>query len=134
MLIANVILFIILFLIVGQIIFQQIRVKRAAKIVTAITFKKGMHKSQVIDVRERNVFARSHILGARNLPMSQFKEALKSLRRDQPVYLYEDREILARRAAILLKKSGFTEIYILKKGYSSWDGKIKTKGVKHGDY
>lgn len=127
MLAANIILFIILLLIVGQILFQKMQVKKAAKIIDADTFREGVRKAQVVDVRERNVFERSHILGARSLPMSQFKEALKSLRKDQPVYLYEDREILAGRAAILLKKAGFTEIYILKKGYAAWKGKVKAK-------
>ncbi|MDR0690885.1 MAG: rhodanese-like domain-containing protein [Streptococcaceae bacterium] len=127
---ANVILFIILLLIVGQILFQKMRVKKAAKIVDATTFKEGACKAQIVDVRERNIFKRSHILGARSLPMSQFRESLKSLRKDHTVYLYEDREILAGRAAVLLKKAGFTEIYILKKGYAAWNGKIKTKEAR----
>lgn len=99
--------------------------RRAAKILTAEEFRKDMRKVQVVDVREAPEFEAGHILGARNIAFTQFKERYRELRKDQPVYLYDQRNIVSGRAAAILKKNGYKEIYTLKGGYDSWDGKIK---------
>lgn len=125
--IVNGVLLLILIFIWGQILFRKFRIKRIAKVVKEEEFCKVLQKAQIVDVRERASFERSHILGARNLPISGFKDTMSALRKDKPVYLYEDREILAGRAAILLHKAGFKELYILRKGYSAWTGKKKLK-------
>ncbi|WP_028274367.1 rhodanese-like domain-containing protein [Atopococcus tabaci] len=106
-------------------IIQYFRRKNAAQDLTSEEFKQNMRKVQVIDVREKDEFAAGHILGARNIPYIQMKQRLGEIRRDQPVYLYDERRTLSRRASLLLKKEGFTDIYRLKDGYESWDGKIK---------
>src|SRR5690606_40294136 len=61
------------------------------KIVTVLTeeqFREGYRKAQLIDVREPNEFDGDHILGARNIPLSQMKQRLTEIRTDKQVYLY----------------------------------------------
>lgn len=114
---------------IGYLIFNQIRVKKAAKFVSEkdlIAHKRG---SQIIDVRERKAFNAGHILGARNIPFSTFRVFYKSIRKDMPVYLYDQGTTLSSRAALLLKKHGYKGLNILKEGYRNWNGKTKKRDV-----
>jgi 3-mercaptopyruvate sulfurtransferase SseA len=54
--------------------------KRIVKTVTEEEFRAGYRKAQLIDVREANEFEGGHILGARNIPMSQMKMRMKEIR------------------------------------------------------
>lgn len=99
--------------------------KQAATIIDEKTFQEGMHKAQVIDVREKKDFDAGHILGARNIPYSTMRAYYQGIRKDMPVYLYDQGKAMSSRAAILLKKHGYQEIYILKTGYARWEGKTK---------
>lgn len=105
---------------------QYFRRKNAGQELTAEEFKRNMRKSQIIDLREKDEFDAGHILGARNLPFLQFRQRMGEIRKDQPVYLYDDRETFSRRASLLLKKEGYDQIYRLKGGYDKWDGRIKS--------
>jgi hypothetical protein len=49
------------------------------------------------------------------------------LRKDQPIYLYEEGVSIAGRCAYRLKKNGYTNIYILKHGFDAWNGKVKKR-------
>ncbi|MFK5283238.1 rhodanese-like domain-containing protein, partial [Lacticaseibacillus paracasei] len=40
----------------------------------------------IIDVREPDEYAEGHIIGARNIPMSVFRDHLKEIPKDRPVY------------------------------------------------
>lgn len=102
---------------------------QAAKLIDEKTFKEGMRKAQVIDVREKRDFDAGHILGARNIPYSTMRSFYQQIRKDLPVYLYDQGKEMSARAAILLKKNGYEDIYILKTGYSRWDGKTKKASV-----
>lgn len=89
-------------------------------------FKKGYRKAQLIDVREPSEFKSGHILGARNIPLSQLKERTSEIRTDQPVYLYCQSGNRSRQAArIINKERGTEDIYHLEKGFKKWTGKIK---------
>lgn len=92
-------------------------------------FKEGMRKAQIIDVREKNEFDSGHILGARSIPYPMLMQSLASIRKDQPVYLYDTRTALSTRAAKKLRKNGYNNIFILKDGFEGWTG--KTKGKKY---
>lgn len=111
----------------GYELIQYFRRKNAAQDLSPDEFKKDMRRSQIIDVREKDEFAAGHILGARNIPYVQMKQRLGEIRKDQPIYLYDEKNALSRRASLLLKKEGFTDIFRLKDGYKNWDGKIKRK-------
>ena len=108
-------------------LYLKIMVKRSAKMLTEEEFKETMRKAQVIDVREKDTFDAGHILGARSMPYSMLKTTIGSLRKDQPVYLYDQKKALSIRAANLLRKNGYTDIYILKGGYDGWTGKVKKR-------
>ncbi len=96
-------------------------------VLTEEQFREGYRKAQLIDVREPNEFDGGHILGARNIPLSQMKQRLTEIRPDKPVYLYCQNTVRSGRAAQLLRKKGYKELYQLKGGFKKWSGKIKKK-------
>lgn len=101
---------------------------RQMKIITELTqeeFIQGYRKAQLIDVREPNEFEGGHILGARNIPLTQLKMRLQEIRTDKPVYLYCQGSSRSGRAAQILYKHGCRDIYRLKGGFKKWTGKIK---------
>ena len=106
-------------------IVQYYRRKKSATALDNESFNQNLRKVQLIDIRERDEYNAGHILGARNIPLFEMKQRYKELRRDTPIYLYEDGTYGAYRAAIILKKQDFEEISILKDGFKKWDGRIK---------
>lgn len=126
-LILNIVLAAILLAMIGYEGYGYFARKRAAVELSEEDFKKEMRKVQVIDVREKAEFDAGHILGARNIPYSTFKTRYTEIRKDIPVYLYDQKKAMSGRAAVRLKKNGYTQIYRLKDGYQSWTGKIKKK-------
>ncbi|MFB3233711.1 rhodanese-like domain-containing protein, partial [Staphylococcus pseudintermedius] len=90
-------------------------------------FQEGIRKAQVIDLREKADYDYGHIIGARNIPMTMFRQRYQGLRKDQPIYLVDANGIASYRAARTLKKKGYTNLYMLKGGYKKWTGKIKSK-------
>ena len=125
--VINGILLVIVLAMVFNELYLKIMLKRSAKMLTEEEFKETMRKAQVIDVREKDTFDAGHILGARSMPYSMLKTTIGSLRKDQPVYLYDQKKALSIRAANLLRKNGYTDIYILKGGYDGWTGKVKKR-------
>ncbi|KPB05186.1 MULTISPECIES: rhodanese-like domain-containing protein [unclassified Bacillus (in: firmicutes)] len=100
------------------------------KILTTLTeeeFRAGYRKAQLIDVREPKEYEGGHILGARNIPLSQMKMRMREVRQDQPVYIYCQNTMRSGRAAQMLKRKGYTQLYQLKGGFKQWGGKIRTK-------
>ncbi|HLQ39809.1 MAG TPA: rhodanese-like domain-containing protein [Tetragenococcus sp.] len=110
-------------------LYYYIQGKRSATIIDQETFRQGMRKAQVIDVREKNEFNGSHIMGARNMPYTVLDQSLSSIRKDQPIYLYDTGKTLSVRAANKLRKKGFENIFILKEGFDGWEGKKKSKDL-----
>lgn len=106
---------------------QYFRRKNAATALENEEFRENIRRVQVIDVRDKDDFDAGHILGARNIPYVQLKQRAGELRKDQPIYLYDDKKTISYRAALQLKKNGYDDLYILKGGYENWDGKIKRK-------
>lgn len=107
-------------------VWDYFRVKKAANYLSNEEFKALLRTGQLIDLREPNAFRKAHILGARNFPMVQFKESLSALRKDKPVLLYDNaRSRGVTKAALILKKAGFTDVCVLQDGFENWDGKVK---------
>ncbi|MBL1227369.1 rhodanese-like domain-containing protein [Enterococcus sp. BWR-S5] len=129
LLVINIVLGAILLVMAGNMLYTFILGKTSATMLTEEEFREGMRKAQVIDVREKDVFDGGHILGARSVPYSMLKTSMQSIRKDQPVYLYDQRHSTSVRVARKLKKAGYTNIYVLKNGYDNWTGKIKKKTV-----
>ena len=108
-------------------LFNWFRQKRIVKTLTQDEFIANYRKVQLIDVREAKDFDNGHILGARNIPMTQMKNRLVEIRPDKPVYLYAQSELISGRAAAMLYKKGYRDLYHLKGGFKMWTGKIKAK-------
>lgn len=101
--------------------------KRIVKTLTQDEFRAGYRKAQLIDVREQNEFDNGHILGARNIPVSQLKMRIQEIRPDKPVYLYCQSGIRSGRAAQMLYRKGYKDLSQLQGGFKKWSGKIKSK-------
>lgn len=121
------ILLVILAAIIAYSAFNWFNQRRIVKTLNQDEFVEGYRKAQLIDVREPNEFEGGHILGARNIPLSQLKTRLKELRPDKPVYLYCQSGLRSGRAAQMLHRKGYKELYHLKGGFKQWSGKIKSK-------
>ncbi|OJH61820.1 rhodanese-like domain-containing protein [Bacillus subtilis] len=104
-------------------VYQQ----RIMKTLSEEGFRAGYRKAQLIDVREPNEFEGGHILGARNIPLSQLKQSKNEIRQAKPVYLYCQNRVRSGRAAPTLRQNGCTEIYNLNGGAKKWGGKMKAK-------
>lgn len=101
--------------------------RKIVKTLTEDQFREGYRKAQLIDVREPNEFENGHILGARNIPLSQMKMRMKELRPDKPVYLYCQSGMRSARAAQFLYRKGYKDLSHLQGGFKKWTGKVKTK-------
>ena len=123
-------LYVLLVIILGVVIysvFTYFYQKRIVKTVSEEEFRAGYRKAQLIDVREPNEFEGGHILGARNIPMSQLKTRMKELRPDLPVYLYCQSGMRSARAAQFLHRKGYKDLTQLQGGFKKWTGKVKAK-------
>ena len=118
---------IILAVIILYVIINSFRLKKAVTTLTQEEFIKGYRKAQLIDLREPKEFEAGHILGARNIPTTQFRQRHTEIRPDLPVYLYCQNTGRSARAALQLKKKGYNQIYQLQGGFKTWTGKIKSK-------
>jgi rhodanese-related sulfurtransferase len=101
--------------------------RKILKTLTEEEFRSGYRKAQLIDVREPNEFDAGHVLGARNIPLSQMKTRMKEIRPDKPVYLYCQSGMRSGRAAQVLHRKGYKELSHLKGGFKKWSGKVKAK-------
>ncbi|RBP89423.1 rhodanese-related sulfurtransferase [Cytobacillus firmus] len=101
--------------------------RRIVKTLSEDQFREGYRKAQLIDVREPNEFENGHILGARNIPLSQMKMRMKELRPDKPVYLYCQSGMRSARAAQFLHRKGYKDLSHLQGGFKKWTGKVKAK-------
>ena len=72
-----------------------------------------------------------HILGARNIPYSQFRQRYKEMRADIPVYLYDQNGGKSARAALFLKKKDYEQLFHLQGGFRQWTGRIKKQVSFH---
>ncbi|MDR0300047.1 MAG: rhodanese-like domain-containing protein [Streptococcaceae bacterium] len=114
------------------IFWPRITLKRSgAKLLENRDFLEKSLKGQIVDVREPAQFRTKHIMGARNLPAETISQSMGALSKSKPVLLYENGQARGQNSRVikvarLLKKEGYTEIFILKSGLSKWVGKTKT--------
>ncbi|GGD88647.1 rhodanese-like domain-containing protein [Planktosalinus lacus] len=85
---------------------------------------------QLIDVRTEGEFNDGSIQRAQNICVTTngFKEKVKNLDKEKPVYLYCKSGKRSANAAEILKEMGFKEIYDMTGGYDEWSEKqLKNK-------
>ncbi len=90
---------------------------RIMKTLTEEECRTSYRKAQLVDIREPNEFKNGHILGAGNIPFSQFRMRIKEFRPNQPGYIYCQSRMRTGRAAQMLRRHGVQEIYDLKGGF-----------------
>ncbi|AYF08227.1 rhodanese-like domain-containing protein [Bacillus wiedmannii] len=112
---------------IGYTVWMYFYQRKLIKTLSEEEFRAGYRKAQLIDIREADEYTAGHILGARNIPLSQIRLRHKELRKDQPVYLYCQSGFRTGRAAQYLKKQGYKDFYQLQGGFKTWTGKIKKK-------
>ena len=98
------------------------------KTVTEEEFRAGYRKAQLIDVREPNEFESGHILGARNIPMSQMKMRIERNSSRSSLFIY----IAKVECAAAVQPNSYTKkviknLPILQGGFKRWTGKVKAK-------
>jgi rhodanese-related sulfurtransferase len=76
----------------------------------------------LIDVREELIFSRSHLLWARNVPLSrlELRFALLVPRKATRIVLVDDNDGLSARTAEILARAGYTDIALLEGGTAAW--------------
>ncbi len=90
--------------------------------VTEFTRKINHDKAVVLDVREAEAYAKGHILNARHIPAGSMEERFAELKvqRDVPILVYCQTGSTSLRAAKVLEKKEFTQVYSLKGGLQAW--------------
>ncbi|MFV0499374.1 MAG: rhodanese-like domain-containing protein [Bacilli bacterium] len=86
------------------------------------------NKHQLIDVRSKEKFNESHILGARNVTISQIKNgADKKFFPNKPIYIYCNSGHTAKKAANILVKNNFANIVVMNDKFTNYPTKNITK-------
>lgn len=89
------------------------------------TFKTQYEKANnalLIDVRTPKEVAEGYIKNAKNIDFynEKFMEIINELDKNQPIYLYCRSGGRSGEALVMLKDSGFTEVYNLLEGFNGW--------------
>ncbi len=100
--------------------------KTAAKPVSAADVKAMLLDGQelaLIDVREELIYSRSHLLWARSVPLSRLELRFANMvpRKSTRIVLIDDNDGLAERAAAILGRAGYTDLYVLDGGIAAWE-------------
>ena len=82
----------------------------------------GEDSLQLVDVRTSEEYAVSHLKNAQNICVTNddFKKKVAGLDKEKPVYVYCKKGGRSAEAAIILKEMGFTKVYDLQGGITSW--------------
>ena len=92
-LIINIILILVIIAMFAYPYINKFRIKSVAKIVDNADFAEQIVGGQLIDLRESSAFRIVHILGARNLPFSQFDQSISAIRKDKAVLTFFRHEL-----------------------------------------
>ena len=99
-----------------------------AKITTlsAEEFRQNMRKGQLIDLRPEKAHAVRRINGSRNFPKTSLFANLHKIRRDLPVFLYDEKPgATERNVARKLTRKGYKPVYVLQDGFAAWPYSVK---------
>jgi rhodanese-related sulfurtransferase len=75
----------------------------------------------ILDVRDRPLFRRCHIVGAVSIPHTELLDrALNSLCFDRDLYVYGDTDTETADAAAILRAAGYRYVSELRGGVAAW--------------
>lgn len=75
----------------------------------------------IIDIRDRQEFHFSHLMGAISMPLPELvKRALTTLELDRDIYLYSDTDEDTALAAAQMRQAGFRNVSELQGGLPAW--------------
>lgn len=75
----------------------------------------------IVDVRARNIFNTSHIMGAIPMPMDELIDlAFVSLELIRDIYVYAETDEKTAEAALKLRKAGYQNVAELIGGLAAW--------------
>lgn len=80
-------------------------------------------KVQLLDVRTANEYKQSHLLNSLQADwynQTEFAKKIKSLNKDQPLYIYCRTGIRSNEARKYLTENGFTKVFELNGGIENW--------------
>lgn len=102
----------------------------AAQIMSPDSFARQLAqvpKPQLIDVRTPGEFSEGHLPNAVNINVqdANFTQALASLDKKQPVYVYCMSGGRSRGAVEQMRAQGFESVYELRGGYLKWAGQLR---------
>lgn len=82
----------------------------------------GEDNLQLVDVRTKEEYDVSHLKSAQNICVTSddFIDKVKELDKAKPVYVYCKKGGRSAKAASILKEMGFTKVYDLQGGLTSW--------------
>lgn len=82
--------------------FRQVPVTKVRELVETGAF--------IVDVREKNEFARGHLLNAVNIPLSELRQRLDEIPMDRPVYLHCRSGQRSYNAVMALQNNGYDNV------------------------
>lgn len=111
-------------LLVAIITYEVRRAKGGAKkaSLTQATQLMNQDATVVVDVRAKADYKQGHLLGAKNIPLSDLKDNLQVISKDKavPVLVYCQMGMTSQTAAKQLMDAGFTDVYSLAGGVNAW--------------
>ncbi|NND62277.1 MAG: rhodanese-like domain-containing protein [Flavobacteriaceae bacterium] len=83
----------------------------------------GEDSLQLLDVRTEDEYSVSHLKNAQNICVTSgdFRQKVAALDKQKPVYVYCKKGGRSAQAAAILKEMGFTKVYDLQGGITSWE-------------
>jgi len=89
--------------------FKQVTVTKVRELVENNAF--------ILDVRERAEYERGHIINAVNIPLTELRERLDEIPKNQPVYIHCRSAQRSYNAVMLLQNMGYDNVYNISGSY-----------------
>lgn len=83
--------------------FKQVKVDEVRKLIE--------NQAYFLDVREKNEFESGHLINAHNIPLSELRERMNEIPKDQAVYVHCRSGQRSYNAVMALQNSGFSNIF-----------------------